>query len=114
MPNRIDVNWKRTNQARLAAMIDVNQVRIKVQVGVSAHLNGSISRIQCSCTRGKRHLGEQAKRCHGDFGDGFRSEALFTNDDFLDFSMGRLLPMRGERCHNFKYSIDGWTLAAYA
>lgn len=80
-------------------MIDIDKIRIEVQMGISAHLHRSISRNLRAGARRKGHLGEQAERRYCDLGEGFRSEALFTNDYFLDFSMRRLLPMRGEGCH---------------
>lgn len=80
-------------------MIDIHKIGIEAQMRISAHLNRGISRNQCPGARREGHLGEQAKRCHCDFGEGFRSEALFANDYFLDFSVGRLLPVGGEGYH---------------
>jgi hypothetical protein len=91
--------WKRTNQTGLAAVIDVHQIRVEVQMRISAHLNGSVSRDQGPRARRKAHPGKQAERSDRDLGEGFRSEPFGANDYFLDFSVGRLLPMGREWYH---------------
>lgn len=81
-------------------MVDIYQIAIQVQVGVSSGLDCCVGGLTgCSAWR-KGHLCEEAEWRDGDLGEGLRCECFIVDDYFLDIAVARLLPEWSKRCHS--------------
>jgi len=85
-----------TDHRRITGVVDVQQVRIEVQVLLLAHLDSGISWLVGWRTRGKVEGRIEGKRGEGDPGEALGGELGLVDDDLLNVRVRRLCPMRCE------------------
>lgn len=97
------------NEGRFTRMIDVQQVRIEIQMCVCICLDSGISSFWGIGTWWKVHFCKNSKRRKGNLGDGFGgiSIFIFAVDYFLDVWVRRLRPKGFDGCHLWGYEGFG-------
>ena len=88
-----------TDKRRLAAVVDVQQVAVEVQVLVTAILNRRIRGLGGIRAGREIEAGVQTPGRDGDPGEALGLELGLVDDDFLDFGVGGANPVRRERGH---------------
>lgn len=88
-----------TDKGRLAAVVDVEQIAVQVQVLVTAILNRRVRGLGGIRAGRKVEAGIKAPGRHGHLGEALGLELGFVDDDLLDLGVGGLNPVRRERGH---------------
>nr|pir hypothetical protein B9J10.210 [imported] - Neurospora crassa [Neurospora crassa] len=94
-PGDSNITYKR----RLARVVDVQQVAVKIQVLVTATLDGSIRRLLGRRAGGKLELGEQRKGRQSNLGDALGRELGLVDDEVKTVRVGGLDPMGLDGSH---------------
>lgn len=81
-------------------MVDIQQIAIKVEVGIAAGLDGSVGWLTGGCARWKVEFCVYSERREGDARDALGGELLgIHDDDFLNVRVRGLVPVGSERSH---------------
>lgn len=89
-------------QARLAAVVNIHQIAVQVQVLPPPHLHRGVRRRGGLRARRELEAGEEAAGRDRDLGEGLGGEVgggVGGKDDFLDVGVRGLGPEGFERCH---------------
>jgi hypothetical protein len=89
-----------TNKTRFTRMVDVQQIAVKVEVGIATSLNSSVCGFASRCARWEVELCKYSKGWEGYTRDALGGELLSIYDNnFLDVGVRGLMPVGSERSH---------------
>jgi hypothetical protein len=94
-----------TNERGLARVVDVEQIAVEVEVGVTASLDGRVGRLRGGSARREVELGENGEGRESDARDALGGEFGRVLDDFLDVRVGGTGPVGDDGCHGW-YRVE--------
>jgi len=89
-----------TNKTRFTRMVDVQQIAVKVEVGIATSLNSSVCGFASRCARWEVELCKYSKGWEGYTRDALGGDFLSIYDNnFLDVGVRGLMPVGSKRSH---------------
>lgn len=80
-------------------MVEIQKIAVEVEVPVPADLDRGVGRLVGQGARGKGQLRDDGEGGRGGRGHALGGELGLTDDELQEVRVGRLCPVRLERCH---------------